>query len=60
MIARCDPYKDPIPTIPPDVIGDAAAVYIQAYEAITGVGFVFPDLSEPPLARIRRNLASFF
>ena len=58
--ARCDPYKDPIPEIPADVIGDAAAVYIQAYETITGTDFVFPDLSEPPLTRIRRNLAAFF
>ena len=60
VLARCDPYKDPIPEIPADVIGDAAAVYIQAYETITGTDFVFPDTSEPPLARIRRNLAGFF
>jgi phosphoribosylaminoimidazole-succinocarboxamide synthase len=60
VLARCDPYRDPIPSIPTDVLGDAAAVYIQAYEAITGVDFVFPDLSEPPLERIRRNLAAFF
>ncbi|HEY3813138.1 MAG TPA: phosphoribosylaminoimidazolesuccinocarboxamide synthase [Caulobacteraceae bacterium] len=60
VIARCDPYKDPIPTIPPDVLGDAAAVYIQAYEAITGEEFVFPDTSEAPLQRIRRNLSDLF
>jgi phosphoribosylaminoimidazole-succinocarboxamide synthase len=60
VLERCDPYRDPIPDIPKDVIGDAAAVYIQAYETITGEAFVFPDLSEPPLARIRRNLAALF
>lgn len=58
--ARCDPYKDPIPEIPRQLILDTAAVYIQAYETITGKSFVFPPADEPVLQRIRRNLSRYF
>lgn len=58
--ARCDPYKDPIPEIPADMIKATARVYIDAFEAITGQPFV-PDTSHAtPLARIRANLQPFF
>lgn len=43
-----------IPPIPDDIRVEAAALYIEALETITGVPFV-PDL-EPPVDRIRRNL----
>ncbi len=59
VAARCDPYKDPIPEIPPEMILDTAAVYIRAFETITGQVFQPPD-DEPPLDRIRRNLAAYF
>ena len=59
VVARCDPYRDPIPEIPQDVILGAAAIYIRAYETITGETFVLPDPAEVPLERIRRNLAGF-
>ena len=59
VVARCDPYRDPIPEIPQDVILGAAAVYIRAYETITGKTFVLPDPAEVPLERIRRNLARY-
>src|SRR5271170_2501560 len=36
VVQRCDPYKDPIPEIPPEVMLEAASVYIGAYETITG------------------------
>ena len=39
VAARCDPYKDPIPAIPPEVILDAARVYIALYERMTGKAF---------------------
>ena len=58
VAARCDPYKDPVPPIPPEVILRTAAVYIHAYETITGQTFV-PPPPGPPLARIRRNLAEW-
>jgi phosphoribosylaminoimidazole-succinocarboxamide synthase len=60
VTARCDPYKDPIPDIPPEMIEQTARVYVQAYEAITGQTFV-PDASgATPLARVRANLARYF
>src|SRR5262249_4515130 len=31
---RCDPYKDPIPPIPPDVILQASATYIDVYQKL--------------------------
>lgn len=60
VVARCDPYKDPIPDIPADMIAKTAQVYIDAYEAITGQAFV-PDTSgATPLDRVRTNLTPFF
>jgi phosphoribosylaminoimidazole-succinocarboxamide synthase len=57
---RCDPYTDPIPEIPPDVILQASATYIGVYETLTGREFELPDLSLPPLSRIRANLRKYF
>ncbi|MEE7490195.1 phosphoribosylaminoimidazolesuccinocarboxamide synthase [Methylobacterium oryzae] len=59
VVARCDPYKDPIPEIPAEVVLETAAVYIRAYETITGARFVLPDPAEEPLERIRRNIAAY-
>ena len=60
VAARCDPYVDPIPEIPADLIAATSGVYINAFEAITGQKFV-PDTSgASPLARIRTNLAPYF
>jgi phosphoribosylaminoimidazole-succinocarboxamide synthase len=60
VAARCDPYNDPIPEIPPAMIEATSLTYIAAYEAITGQSFV-PDMTgETPLARIRANLAPYF
>jgi len=42
------------PPLPDDVRCEAASRYIEAYERVTGLGFV-PDV-EPPEPRIRRNL----
>lgn len=57
---RCDPYNDPIPEIPEAMLVETAAVYIQAFETITGQVFEIEDSDEPVLDRIRRNLAPFF
>ena len=57
VAARCDPYKDPIPEIPAELILATAAVYIQAYETITGQSFGLPEDTGPVLDRIRANLA---
>jgi len=58
VAARCDPYRDAIPTIPPEVVLHTASVYIQACETITGQPFALPPPG-PPLERIRRNLMAW-
>ena len=60
VTARCDPYRDPIPEIPTEVILETARVYIDAYETITGKTFGPPSPDVPILARIRANLAQYF
>jgi phosphoribosylaminoimidazole-succinocarboxamide synthase len=58
--ARCDPYKDPIPQIPAEMILATSQIYIDAFEVITGETFV-PDMTaNTPLERIRENLQRFF
>jgi phosphoribosylaminoimidazole-succinocarboxamide synthase len=60
VAARCNPYSDPIPEIPQDLILGTAAVYAEAYETITGQTFE-PDLEgETVLERIRARLTPFF
>jgi phosphoribosylaminoimidazole-succinocarboxamide synthase len=54
---RCDPYQDEIPLIPTSLILGTSAVYIEAFETITGQSFTLPDPAEDMLARVRRNLA---
>ena len=60
VAARCDPYNEPVPPIPPEIILEAAAVYIRAYEMITGKAFAVPAAATPVLDRIRANLRPFF
>ncbi|HEY2356786.1 MAG TPA: phosphoribosylaminoimidazolesuccinocarboxamide synthase [Phenylobacterium sp.] len=59
VAARCDPYTDPIPEIPADLIEGASKVYVEAFETITGQTFHPPSAREPMLDRIRRNLAPY-
>ena len=56
---RCDPYRDPIPDIPEDLILQTSDVYLQAYKTITGTSFQ-PDLRPDPLAAIREALLPYF
>lgn len=56
VAARCNPYHDPIPPIPPDIVLHTAAVYIRAFETLTGQAFV-PPPPGPPLERIGAALA---
>ena len=58
VAARCDPYHDAIPAIPEDLVLATAAVYVQAFETITGQTFHLPNDTGPVLDRIRANLAS--
>ena len=57
VAARCDPYRDPIPEIPRDHILATAAVYIEAFETITGQRFQPPRADEAVLERVRASLA---
>jgi len=60
VAARCDPYHDALPEIPAEMIAATSAVYVQAYEAITGQTFA-PDLSgDSVLDRIRTALQPYF
>jgi phosphoribosylaminoimidazole-succinocarboxamide synthase len=60
VTARCDPYRDPIPEIPREVVLRTARIYIDAYETITGKTFEPPSPDIPILARIRANLTPYF
>ncbi len=60
VAARCDPYKEPVPEIPREIILEAARVYASVYEQITGTDFPLPERSQPVLDRIRANLQKYF
>jgi len=57
---RCDPYRDPIPPIPSEIILETARLYIGAYETITGKSFELPSPETPIIDRIRANLSEYF
>src|SRR5258706_143180 len=59
VAARCDPYRDEIPAIPDELVLATAAVYVEAFETITGRPFGLPEDDGPILDRIRRNLTPF-
>ena len=60
VMARCDPYKDESRTSRSDIVLEAAALYIDVFETITGQSFPMPDEPTPVLERIRANLARYF
>jgi phosphoribosylaminoimidazole-succinocarboxamide synthase len=60
VTARCDPYRDPIPPIPREVVAEAARLYVEVFESVTGHPFEFPDPAAPILGRIRANLSRYF
>ena len=55
-----DPYRDPIPPIPREIIAEAARIYVSVFETITGQSFSLADPETPVLERIRANLRRFF
>lgn len=59
ITARCDPYKDPIPSIPEETLVEFSAKYIALYETITGKTFE-PAATEFPIrARVRKALQKY-
>ncbi|MEQ8195195.1 MAG: phosphoribosylaminoimidazolesuccinocarboxamide synthase [Rhodospirillales bacterium] len=58
--ARCDPYKDPIPDIPPATLVEFSDKYIALYETVTGLAFERPALDRSVRERVRDNLKKVF
>ena len=54
---NCDPYKDEeLPAAPKELVAELSKRYIYLYEKITGEEFQLPDIDEPVMDRIRRNV----
>jgi len=60
VAARIDPYRDPIPPIPRDIIAEAARIYVSVFETITGENFTITLPDVPVIERIRANLRQYF
>ncbi len=60
IAARCDPYKEQIPEIPPATLAEFSAKYVRLYEQVTGQKFVPVEPETPVRARIERNLKRAF
>ena len=60
ITARCDPYNEPVPDIPPETILDFSNRYIALYERVTGLSFEVPDGSQSVRERIESNLQKVF
>jgi phosphoribosylaminoimidazole-succinocarboxamide synthase len=59
ILARCDPYRDPIPEISREMRLQTGAVYVGAFEQITGADFPWPAAEVAPLTRIRAALRGY-
>jgi len=60
IAARCDPYKQPIPEIPPETLIEFSGKYVALYEQVTGQKFERPAMTTPIKDRIHANLARAF
>ncbi|MGH6913062.1 MAG: phosphoribosylaminoimidazolesuccinocarboxamide synthase, partial [Geminicoccales bacterium] len=56
IAARCDPYKDPIPKIPPETLLEFSGRYISLFEQVTGKRFDPPPLDRPVRERVAASL----
>ena len=59
IVARCDPYRDPIPPIPPDTLAAFSQRYVMLYETVTGEQFAPPPRDPPVRERIHSNLQRY-
>ena len=57
IVSRCDPYKDPIPKIPAEILIEFSNKYVALFEQLTGLEFEKPDPRVSVRARIRDALA---
>jgi len=60
IAARCDPYNDPIPEIPGEVLLSFSEKYIRLFETVTGEKFDKPDNRISVRTRIHTALAREF
>jgi len=59
VVARCDPYKDDVPQIPPELIWKTALTYVEIHERITGRPFEPPAPTPPVQERVLAALGDF-
>jgi len=59
IAARCDPYSEPIPPIPPETMVDFSARYISLYETVSGETFEPPPTTPSVRDRVRENLRKY-
>jgi phosphoribosylaminoimidazole-succinocarboxamide synthase len=59
VAARCDPYQDEVPAIPPELIWKTALTYVEAHERITGRAFEPPAPTPPVQERVLAALGHF-
>lgn len=60
IAARCDPYKEPIPEIPPETLLEFSGKYITLFEQVTGRRFEPPSLDRPVRDRVAASLKAAF
>ena len=60
IAARCDPYKDPVPEIPPETLLEFSGKYIALFEQVTGQRFEPPPLDRPVRDRVAANIRRKF
>ncbi|HEX4197127.1 MAG TPA: phosphoribosylaminoimidazolesuccinocarboxamide synthase [Caulobacteraceae bacterium] len=56
LISQCDPYVDPLPVVPDDILLEVAARYGRALGLITGADLDWPDANLASAERLRANL----
>ena len=59
IIARCDPYRQPVPAIPAETLVAFSQRYVTLYERITGARFIPPPPTPPIRERIHDNLQRY-
>ena len=57
ITSQCDPYKDPVPNIPPDTLLEFSGKYVRLFEQVTGQTFAHSPMDRPVIERIKENLA---
>lgn len=57
VVSQCDPYNDPIPEIPDEILVEFSNKYVALFEQLIGLEFEKPEPSISVRARIRDALA---